>query len=144
MPDTQRSFTVHAPMDIVLDYLRDFTRAQEWDPGTKSCVRLDEGPIAVGSRWHNVSHVAGKDTELEYTLQQLDRDRLIFIGQNASATSTDDIALTALGIEDTEVTYTSHIEFHGLAKLAGPLLAHRFEQLGDDTQANLVRILNGL
>jgi hypothetical protein len=50
-----------------MEYLKDFTHAEEWDPGTQTCTRNDAGPIAVGTSWHNVSKIFGVTTELTYT-----------------------------------------------------------------------------
>ena len=145
MPDTERTFTVAAPVEVVWDYLKDFGRAEAWDPGTKSCTREGSGPIAAGAHWHNVSVVAGRETTLDYRLERLVPNRLTFVGENKTATSIDDITLSpAADGAATQITYKSHIVFHGLAKLAGPFFARTFQQLGDQTQANLIRIINAL
>ena len=144
MPDTVRTFTVTASMPAVVDYLSDFSRAVEWDPGTVSCTRLEgDGPVAVGSQWRNVSKFAGRETELLYALTVLAEDRLTFVGKNKTATSTDDIVLTAV-TGGTRVAYTSHIVFNGVARLAGPFLLPMLKKLGDETQRQLTDILNGL
>lgn len=63
-----RSTTVRTDPAATLAYLADFDNAPEWDPGTISCTRLDNGPVRIGARWHNVSRVLGRETELEYRL----------------------------------------------------------------------------
>ncbi|MDQ3402073.1 MAG: SRPBCC family protein [Actinomycetota bacterium] len=142
MVDVTRTFTVNQSGDAVLEYLRDFSRAEEWDPGTVSCTRLDSGPVAVGSRWRNVSKFLGKETELRYELTRLEADRVQFVGKNDTATSTDDISVKpGAAPGTTSITYHAHIEFHGLAKLAGPVAKVAFEKLGNETEENLVRIL---
>jgi hypothetical protein len=47
MPTVSRSFSVRPPPDHVVDYLKDFGNAVEWDPGTQRCTRIDSGPIAL-------------------------------------------------------------------------------------------------
>lgn len=142
MVEVTRTLTVNQSREAVLDYLRDFGRAEEWDPGTVSCRRLDTGPIAVGARWHNVSKVMGSETELTYELTRLDPDHLQFVGKNDTATSTDDISLaTGERPGTTEITYHADITFHGAAKLATPIAKVAFEKLGNDTEENLRRIL---
>jgi carbon monoxide dehydrogenase subunit G len=142
MPVTERTFDVAAPVPIAVDYLKDFGNAEEWDPGTQTCTRQDTGPIAVGATWRNVSKIVGKETELAYTLEAMSDDHLTFVGKNKTATATDDISFATVAGR-TRITYRSDIEFHGLAKVAGPLLAPKFESLGDETQARLTAILDG-
>ena len=143
MTETTRSFTVTPAMNVVIDYLKDFAHAESWDPGTLTCTREDTGPVAVGSSWHNVSKFAGRETELTYTLRSLEPDHLIFVGENKTATSTDDMSFEAVA-EGTRITYTAHIDFHGAAKLAGPLFGPMFEKLGDKTQDQMIDVLNRL
>lgn len=93
MTEISRSFTVTPPPPVVIDYLKDFGNAEEWEPGTESCTRIDDGPIAVGSRWHNVSKIAGMRTELTYELTQLSDEGLQFRGTNDTATAIDTITV---------------------------------------------------
>lgn len=143
MIDVTRTFTISQPMDVVVGYLRDFAHAQAWDPGTKSCVQETEGPVVVGTTWHNVSEIKGRETELTYTLQRSDPDHLTFEGKNKSATSTDDLTFVPQG-DATTVTYHATIDFHGIASLAGPFLKGEFEELGDRTAAQMTSVVNAL
>ncbi|MFI7588069.1 SRPBCC family protein [Spongisporangium articulatum] len=143
MVTVERTFVVLKPRDVVLDYLKDFAHAEEWDPGTKYCRRNDSGPVAVGSTWHNVSEFNGSETELEYRLETLEPGRLTFVGNNKTATSTDDITLVD-NETGTTITYRANIAFHGIAKLAGPFLQRTFEKLADETREQMTRTINAL
>ncbi|MEU0796763.1 SRPBCC family protein [Amycolatopsis sp. NPDC005961] len=140
MVDVTRSFDVAAPPERVLDYLKNFANAEEWDPGTVSCEPLVEGPVEVGSRWRNVSKIAGIETELTYELTRLEPGRVVFVGRNDTATSTDDIGVTAANGSGTTITYHATIEFSGAAKLAAPLTKIVFEKVGADTEKSLVQV----
>lgn len=143
MTTVTRTFTVTPPPTVVLDYLKDFSNAEEWDPGTEKCTRLDSGPVQVGSRWHNESKIAGVSTELVYELTELADDRIVLVGKNETATSTDTI--TVVPHEGgSEVTYRAEIVMNGAAKLAAPLVKLVFEKVGNDTEDDMVRVLNGL
>lgn len=143
MVDVTRTFEVTSPPATVIDYLQDFTHAKAWDPGTQECERTGEGPIEVGSRWHNVSEFRGRTTELEYELRELSSDRVVFRGTNKTATSIDDIQVKSTP-SGSEIVYHAHIDFHGLARLAGPFLQKEFERLGDKTQKQMTDVLNQL
>ena len=93
MTTVTRTFDVRPAPAVVVDYLKDFSNAEEWDPGTVSCTRQDAGPVQVGSTWHNVSKIAGVSTELTYTLQQLTDDTIVLVGTNDTARSVDTITV---------------------------------------------------
>ncbi|HEX2904024.1 MAG TPA: SRPBCC family protein [Jatrophihabitans sp.] len=138
---TERTFEVNRSSDVVLTYLADFGNAVHWDPGTRSCERIGDGPIEVGARWHNVSRFAGRETELEYRLDVLEPGHIRLIGENKTAVSTDDIRITP-STESTArstITYRSEVVFHGLAKVAGPFVQPEFERLGDKTVEGITR-----
>jgi carbon monoxide dehydrogenase subunit G len=139
----ERRFIVSAPLGEVTGYLKDFSHAEDWDPGTERCVRTDSGEIRVGSTWHNVSRFRGRTTELDYELRTLAEDRLTFVGNNRTATSTDDLSFRVSGA-GTSVTYRATIRFHGLARLADPLMQRVFNRIADETVDQLTRVLNAL
>lgn len=145
MTTVSRTFDVRPQQSVVLDYLKDFGNAEEWDPGTESCTRTDSGPVQVGSTWHNVSKIAGVSTELDYTLEQLSDDTIVLVGRNDTATSTDTI--TVVPSPDgpgSRVTYEAVIELSGAAKIADPVMKIVFEKIGSDTEDDMTTALNRL
>ncbi|MCK5891850.1 MAG: SRPBCC family protein [Aeromicrobium sp.] len=138
-----RTFIVDPRPAVVLDYLKDFANAEDWDPGTETCVRLDDGPVAVGSTWKNTSKIAGVSTELVYELTELTDAKVVFHGANETADTTDTIEVVASG-SGSEITYTADIEMSGAAKLATPVVKLVFEKIGSDTEDDMVTVLNRL
>ncbi len=143
MNTVSRTFSVDVAPEIVVPYLADFTHAEQWDPGTVRCVRNDDGPVRVGSSWHNTSKIVGISTELTYTLEHLTETRIVLVGRNETATSTETIDVVA-GAPGSRITYTNELQFHGAARLAAPLAKLVFEKLGNDTEKQLVKTLNAL
>ncbi|WP_434445954.1 SRPBCC family protein [Lentzea sp. E54] len=143
--DVERTFTVASSPEGVVEYLRDFARTEQWDPGTVSCTRLGEGPVEVGARWRNVSTFLGRRTELVYELTRDDPDGLRFVGRNDTATATDDISITPGATPGTaRIAYHAHLEFNGLAKLGAPVAKLALEKLGADTEKSLIRVLGSV
>ena len=138
MITVSRTFTVAAEPAAVIDYLKDFSHAVEWDPGTQSCTRNDDGPIQVGASWHNVSKILGLKTELTYTLERLEPDTIVLVGRNDTATSTDTITVRAAA-SGSELTYQAELEMHGVAKLTTPVMKLEFEKLANETEKQLGR-----
>ena len=140
-----RTFDVRPEPDLVVDYLKDFSNAEDWDPGTESCVRTDTGPLGVGSTWHNTSKIAGITTELDYTLQTLTRDTIVLVGRNDTATSTDTITVVANPDgTGSRITYEAVIELSGAAKVADPIMKIVFEKIGSNTEDDMTTVLNRL
>jgi carbon monoxide dehydrogenase subunit G len=144
MVHIQRTFTVEQPLEVVVEYLRDFGHAEQWDPGTVSCTRVGSGPFEVGTSWDNVSKVRGRQTQLSYRLERMESGRLTFVGRNKTATSTDDLTFTAVSDRTSQIHYDANIVFHGIAKLADPFLRREFERLGDETVRKMTQVLNAL
>ena len=55
MVEVTRKFTAEVPIEKAAAFLRDFANAPLWDPGTESCTQTSDGPIGIGTQWHNVS-----------------------------------------------------------------------------------------
>jgi carbon monoxide dehydrogenase subunit G len=143
MPTVSRTFTVDPAPRVVIDYLKDFTHAEDWDPGTQECKRLDDGPLRVGSRWHNRSKIAGVSTELTYELTELTDSRIVLVGSNDTATSTDTITVVP-DQSGSRLTYEARIQLNGAAKLADPVMKVVFEKVASDTERDLTVVLNRL
>ncbi len=141
MPTVSRTFQVTPPPAAVIEYLKDFSRAEEWDPGTESCTQNGAGPVGVGTTWHNVSKIAGVKAELEYELKELTAERIVLVGTNKSATSTDTISVLPHGT-GSEITYRADLEMHGAAALMAPAMKLIFEKLADDTEKQMTEVLN--
>jgi uncharacterized protein YndB with AHSA1/START domain len=132
-----RTITSTAPLSAVWAYLSDFTNAEQWDPGTVTCRRVDAGPIDVGATYENVSEFRGRKTTLEYTVQTFEPARhLVLRGENKSVQSIDDLTFSGSDT-GTELVYTARFTFKGLARLAEPLLHKPINKLADDTEASL-------
>lgn len=143
MPTVSRTFHVEPAPALVIDYLKDFAHAPEWDPGTEECTQTSTGPVAVGSTWHNVSKIMGVTAELDYELTEVSDTGVILVGRNKSATSTDSITVVPDGT-GSQVTYTADLEMHGAASLAAPAMKLVFEKLANDTEKQMTEVLNRL
>ncbi|KQV71321.1 polyketide cyclase [Nocardioides sp. Root122] len=145
MTTVSRTFDVRPAPDLVLAYLKDFSNAEDWDPGTESCVRTDTGPVQVGSTWHNTSKIAGITTELDYTLETLTHDTIVLVGRNDTATSTDTITVVPNPEgPGSRITYEAVIELSGAARIADPIMKIVFEKIGSDTEDDMTTVLNRL
>lgn len=143
MVAVERTFTVPVELPVLVDYLKDFARTEDWDPGTKTCERLDHGPVRVGSSWSNVSVFRGRETRLTYRLIRLEEDRLTFVGENSGVTTTDDLLLCPV-TGGTTVTYRARLDFKGLLRLAVPFLRKDVERLADEVGAVMPGVLSRL
>ena len=129
MITVERSLDVAAPVSTVWTYLSDFTATEEWDPGTVTTTRIGEGPLAVGSRFRNVSEFRGRQTELDYVIRRFETDRhLRFEGTNKTVNATDDMSFAPSASGGTTVIYRAYFEFKGLARLAEPLLRRGYDR----------------
>ncbi|TRW87817.1 polyketide cyclase [Mycolicibacterium sp. 018/SC-01/001] len=143
MPTVSRTFTVNPPPTVVVDYLKDFAHAEQWDPGTQRCERIDSGPVAEGAYWHNVSKILGVTAELTYTLDELTDHKVVFVGENGSSTSVDTITVEPEG-PGSIITYEAELHMHGTARLLNPVMKLAFEKMAGETEKQLVAVLNGL
>lgn len=137
----ERTVEVARPIAAVFAYLADFTHTEQWDPGTISTTRTDDGPLRVGSTFRNVSRFGKRVTELDYHVVRLEPDaRLTFTGNNRTVEATDDMTLRAHDAA-TVITYRAHFRFKRWVRPLEPLLRSRFEPIADETVAQLAKTL---
>src|SRR6478672_1106043 len=97
MPSVHRTFTTTSAPDVVYAFLSDFANAEQWDPGTVECTRID-GDGGVGTTYRNVSSFLGRTTELVYVATELEPPTLVhFVGTNDQFTGHDKISMRASG-----------------------------------------------
>lgn len=143
MQSIERTITVPTPLPRVWDYVVDFTRTEEWDPPTKSTIRV-AGDGGVGTVYRNVSSLLGHDVESEYTVVDVQPQRLFRLeGENSAMKLRDTITFEG---DETGTTLTYRAEFHpqGATKLLEPLLPLGLKRLGDKTSDQLETCLRDL
>jgi uncharacterized protein YndB with AHSA1/START domain len=134
--EISRTLQVPRSPEEVFAYLQDFTTTEEWDPGTVRTTRL-EGDGGVGTRYRNVSRFLGRETELEYVVEEADSPGLLRLrGENKTVISEDTMTLTPTSA-GTELTYRAEFTFKGVARVVAPLLAPAFKRLGDEAEKGL-------
>jgi len=143
MPTASRTFAVTPPPEIVVAYLKDFHHAEQWDPGTRTCERIDRGPVAEGSFWRNVSKIYGVTAELTYKLEELTDSKMVFVGENQLTREIDTITVEAKD-GGSMITYVADLEMHGSAKLLSPVMKLVFEKMAGDTERQMASVLNQL
>jgi uncharacterized protein YndB with AHSA1/START domain len=139
----ERVVTVDQPVETVFAYLSDFETTTEWDPGTVSTVKV-EGDGGAGTKYRNKSSFAGRETELEYVVQQREAAQVFQLrGENKTVSALD--TMTFRSVEGgTEVTYRAEFEFKGVTRLIEPLFKGQFKKLGDEAEQGMREALQKL
>lgn len=136
----ERTITTTAPIDSVFAYLSDFTSTNDWDPGTVKTT-LISGDGGVGTDYRNISKFAGRETELIYTVIELEPGRKIALrGKNKTVTAIDTMTFTSTP-NGTEVTYVADFTFSFANRLVGLLFAPAFKKLGDEAEEGMTKAL---
>jgi carbon monoxide dehydrogenase subunit G len=118
------------PPEVAFDYLAEFHRTAEWDPGVAEAEALTPGPARQGSRFRVVVSFLGQRIPLEYEITHYTRPRrLVLEGGDDSLHSRDELTF-AERAGGTRVTYEALLELRGLRRLADPLLDVAFQIIG--------------
>jgi uncharacterized protein YndB with AHSA1/START domain len=140
----ERVVTVEKSVESVFAYLSDFEKTTEWDPGTVSTVKL-EGDGGPGTKYQNTSSFAGRETELEYVVQQREAGRVFQLrGENKTVSALDTMTFRVTDGGGTEVTYRAEFEFRGVTRLIEPLFRSQFKKLGDEAEVGMREALQKL
>ena len=137
--------TLESPrsQEDVFAYLSDFSTTREWDPGVAEAERLDDGPIAIGSRFNVVAEFMGRKTRLVYAVVAYDAPHSITLrGDNATVVSLDTIAFEPTATGGTRVSYDADLTLKGPLGFGDPLLKLVFSRIGDRAVAGLREALN--
>jgi hypothetical protein len=129
------------PPEVAFAELADFSSTELWDPGVVEARRLDDGALAVGSRFRVVASIAGRHVPLEYEIVDIDRpNRVVLRAENASVVSLDTITF-APSPTGTAVRYDADLRLKGPLRILDPVLALVFRRIGDRARDGLRRML---
>jgi uncharacterized protein YndB with AHSA1/START domain len=139
----QKTVVVSKPLDVVFNYLADFTTTTNWDPGTVTTVR-QHGDGRVGTTYLNTSRFLGRETQLTYIVREfIPGQRIQLRGENNGVIAVD--TMTFRNVDAAiEVTYTAEFTFKGPSRLLAPLLRPAFERLGSQAQTGMYKALSQL
>ena len=108
-------------LEEAFDYLADFSRTAEWDPGVVEARRLTPGEVRLGSAFEVTVSFLGQRIPLQYRITEFERpSRLVLSGGNSSLRSVDEITFVSRP-GGTRVTLTYIVVGQGLEDWAGPV-----------------------
>lgn len=143
MPHIERTVTVEKPLETVWSFLSDFTNTETWDPPTVTTTR-QSGDGGVGTVYQNVSKILGQETEIEYTVVEIDPlKKFQLTGKTSSMELLDTMTFDSDG-RQTTVTYRAEFDPQGMAKLIKPLMPLGLKKIGDDAEQSLKESLEKL
>lgn len=79
MLEVTSSVEIDRPADEVFSFLADWTNNPAWQQGQVSCVTTSEGPIGVGSTYHQVATMMGRTIESDFEVVAHEPGRMIRI-----------------------------------------------------------------
>jgi hypothetical protein len=115
------------PIEEAFDYLADFSRTAEWDPGVEEARRITRGKVRLGSRFRVTVSFLGRR---EYRITEFERpSHLVLSGGDSSLRSVDEITFVSRP-GGTRVTYEASLELVGIRRIADPILDLLFQRIG--------------
>jgi hypothetical protein len=137
MPRYRTEITVPRHPEEVFDYLARFSSAAEWDPSVMHAEMLTPEPVGMGSEFRLVVRSFGSDRPFVYRITAFDRPRSVtLVAETAQVHSHDAITVEPAGT-GSRIVYDARLDFHGLARLATPILALTLRRLGDAATGGL-------
>ncbi len=131
MAHYRTEITTPASPRTSFDWMLDFSNAQDWDPGVHRSVRLDAGPIVVGSAFDVDVAFAGRSLTMRYEVVELDAPhRFVLRSRTPMFISVDTVSVRPAG-DGAVVTYDADLRLRGLLRLGDPVLALAFQKIGD-------------
>ncbi len=138
--------TVTSPeaRDEVFDFLADFRRAAEWDPGVRAARLAGGEPGAQGAEYELIVRFLGRDLTLTYRAEAVERPRRVqFVAETSTVVSRDEITFEDLSGGGTAVTYAADLQLCGPLRLLDPALGLIFSRIGDRAREGMAARLVG-
>lgn len=122
-------------------FTADFSNIPKWDPGVASAVRLDAGPIGVGSEFDLEVKFGSTVSLMRYQITEHQPDyRVVLVGEGRRVKAVDEITFTPTEA-GTRIDYMADIRFKGILRLATPLFRGTLGQIGVKAADGLAKAL---
>ena len=129
------------PIEAAFDYIADFANNQEWDPGTDSSTRINDGPVDRGARYQLDVRMGGRVAPMEYRIRDFERPhRVVLVGHGSGVDAVDDIRFERTD-HGTAIDYTADIRLGGILRFVQPFLGGTFAKIGRDAAAGMTQAL---
>lgn len=119
--DLHGSVTVAAPVEQVFDGWVALERAPEHQAASIERVRLDDGPLGVGSRFHAKDRWPGRTVVFEMELTEFERPSLVAARWEEPMNGSWRATFTP-GVDGTRMDFQTTIQPSGLMGLLSPLM----------------------
>jgi len=142
MPTLNERIDTSLSPDEAFAFVADFANARHWDPGVSSSERLDEGPMAVGTRYRLGVRIGGRVAPMEYAITIFDRPhRVVLDGAGSGVVAVDDIRFEAIAT-GTRIDYAADIRLRGPLRLLTPFTRSTFARIARDARDGMQRALD--
>jgi hypothetical protein len=143
MPHFKDTIDSTVPVEQAFDYVADFSNAEQWDQGTKTARRLDDGAIGEGSRFELVVEFMGRESAFVYEIVEYDRPEKVTLRSESDDSTLVDTLTVEPGLDEACVlTYDARLEMKGVRKLLSPVIGIFFRRLCEKGKEGLERELN--
>lgn len=135
--------TVHSPLpaERAFALMADFSNALHWDPATLESRQLDDGPVALGSRFRLDMKIFGRENDIEYEIVEYDAPRKVVLrGENSGSVSVDTITVAPTD-DGCAVNYRADVTMKGGFKVIGPFFSPVFKKMGDEARDKMTEWL---
>ena len=131
-------------VEETFDYLADFANTAEWDPGTATAERLDDGPVGPGSSFRLGVRVGPRVIPLDYRIVSYERPhKVVLLGESNTIRSQDTMTVSAAADGASILTYHADLRLLGSFAVGNPVLPLFFGPIGDRGVEGLRAVLGG-
>ena len=130
------------PPDAVFDSLADFSTVAQWDPNVEGATRMDEGELAVGSKFKVLNDFFGRKQKLVYEMLAYDRPREFVVEAKTSSFDSNDTVTVTPTTTGCDVTYDAIITMKGVGRLFDPVIGLLFRIVGGKAEKGLREYVN--
>jgi carbon monoxide dehydrogenase subunit G len=130
------------PPDVAFGFVADFANSERWDPGVRSSVRLDSGPVGVGATYKLEVKMGGRFAPMEYCVTDFEPGRrVVLTGKGSGVSAVDEIQFEPSS-GGTRIHYTADIKLGGVLRLLQPFLGGAFRKVAADARDGMKNTLD--